>query len=601
MKNKVMKWLTAVYAFALIFGPFAGWASEKAMAAGDGILSNAVEDYTKADGTLKMLNGETKGEQREFTQANDVGAVDGKAFRFDLPTNTTYLSDTVIFGESVAVSGSGGIVIRIYAHLSNDGRYSLAAGGIRFYGVGADGHTAGYLLSENIEQNQWVSVRLTEAEAEAIADENGEISGFMIGAGLNIEEEDVNPYILIDYVAEAEERVVKLDDEELIVINGMTVGVPQIPEEKDGKVFCGWLTITGKSFDFSCPVLNDVSLTSYWRETKDGFIAEGLYEGTDGNIFVFEDGSVKVPESALKGQVIGYAHTADDILVVYTTAGMGVTLFDLSEDSENYERAENSHKIVYRTGLPEKDIIEYVKDGQKTKAPEVERSGYVLTDWMNGKTPFDFNIVIEADYTLTAAWGYEEAADSGAFFGFYYDSASDIIIELKKDNAAVYDGQNCEYYILSSHEIIFEKADGVMSGTAYFSRLDLNGDFIRLQDCYVTFYDGEEILEATRLGRQTVTAATGWKVPEKVVDPVKEGFIFVGWVLEDGSTFDFNAVVPGGLNVLARWEKDSNYVENENEENSGAEEKKGCGSAASFVSVISAALVLALVRRKNSD
>ena len=93
----------------------------------------------------------------------------------------------------------------------------------------------------------------------AIADENGEISGFMIGAGLNIEEEDVNPYILIDYVAEAEERVVKLDDEELIVINGMTVGVPQIPEEKDGKVFCGWLTITGKSFDFSCPVLYDVS------------------------------------------------------------------------------------------------------------------------------------------------------------------------------------------------------------------------------------------------------------------------------------------------------------------------------------------------------
>lgn len=168
-------------------------------------------------------------------------------------------------------------------------------------------------------------------------------------------------------------------------------------------------------------------------------------------------------------------------------------------------------------------------------------------------------------------------------------------------NAAVYDGENCEYYILSSHEIIFEKADGVMSGTAYFSRLDLNGDFIRLQDCYVTFYDGEEILEATRLGRQTVTAATGWKVPEKVVDPVKEGFIFVGWVLEDGSTFDFNAVVPGGLNVLARWEKDSNYVENENEENSGTEEKKGCGSAASFVSVISAALVLALVRRKNSD
>lgn len=150
-----------------------------------------------------------------------------------------------------------------------------------------------------------------------------------------------------------------------------------------------------------------------------------------------------------------------------------MTLFDLSEDSENYERAENSHKIVYRTGLPEKDIIEYVKDGQKTKAPEVERSGYVLTDWMNGKTPFDFNIVIEADYTLTAAWGYEEAADSGAFFGFYYDSASDIIIELKKDNAAVYDGENCEYYILSSHEIIFEKADGVMSGTAYFSRRGL--------------------------------------------------------------------------------------------------------------------------------
>ena len=63
----------------------------------------------------------------------------------------------------------------------------------------------------------------------------------------------------------------------------------------------------------------------------------------------------------------------------------------------------------------------------------------------------------------------------------------------------------------------------------------------------------------------------------KPEDPVKEGYVFLGWVDADGNEFDFNAAITSDVTVVANWK---------------AEKKGGCGGMAGAGLGCAAVLIL---------
>ena len=106
--------------------------------------------------------------------------------------------------------------------------------------------------------------------------------------------------------------------------------------------------------------------------------------------------------------------------------------------------------------------------------------------------------------------------------------------------------------------------------------------------------DGGSDVESVIVGE-----AQGWKLTAPAA-PTKDGYVFKGWYLADGTAYDFDSVVSGGFTLFAQWES-------ANGTGTGDETKTGCGSTISS----SAALVgmLALVgffgtlyqKKKNAE
>ena len=211
--------------------------------------------------------------------------------------------------------------------------------------------------------------------------------------------------------------------------------------------------------------------------------------------------------------------------------------------------------------------IKRVPAGEKVTAPETPptRTGHRFSGWYApaSDSPFDFeNTPITANVTLYAQWTafnvlHSFETDSGETLTLCDDG----IFEYKDKDGKVSSGT---YTIDEENgEITAEFTDGPLAGKQADGTYDGNGGIVvEVEGSALTFNkkytvmfvdaDGSTVSEA-----QKVTAGELATMPDV---PTKEGFVFDGWLDEDGNEFDFDTPITKDITLTAKWEEAGGYL-----------------------------------------
>ena len=593
----------------------------------DGVLTAAESgDYTLKTSTLSMVAGLQDIGEGSFIpdgplyvatySATEIAHAKNKAINEALATSddgSAFVYKThswgiqraqnaIGFGATKKVSDVDALIIRIYTHLSSGETYNTAFGGVTLYPLGADGSEGGYTLPADIVQDRWIDLVLTGNDLNALS-QDGVLNGFQIGSGFRVSEDGMayqgtpdqenGAWILIDSVAAVRKFTVTYfdsDGESVLhrenVYQGKTVESLFIPE-KEGKVFIGW-KVGGDYCNFDEPVRSDLSLAAEWKNAADIADASnnGYYE-KDGEFITILDGKTEFSNGLVPGtaQIADVQLSDENELFVITRSG--VLSFRLGADGF----VRQSHCVItfdFGFGKSVRQVVKQGDVGRPLPDGSTERNGYIFNGWKqeNGSAFFFGETIVSADVTVYADWNYNCIADNGYawYYGTYYNRGNRKTIVLKEDNNAVYDNKEYKYYILVSDELVIELngKEETFNATMYSSKIAVGGEnYYRLRSYKVAFdTDGGSDVESVIVGEEQ-----GWKLTAPAA-PTKDGYVFKGWYLADGTAYDFDSVVSGGFTLFAQWES-------ANGTGTGDEKKKGCGSTISS----SAALVgmLALV------
>lgn len=209
-----------------------------------------------------------------------------------------------------------------------------------------------------------------------------------------------------------------------------------------------------------------------------------------------------------------------------------------------------------------------VPAGEKVTAPETPptRTGHRFSGWYApaSDSPFDFaNTSITANVTLSAHWTafnvlHSFETDSGETLTLCDDG----IFEYKDKDGKVSSGT----YTIDeeSGKITAEFTDGPLAGKKAGGTYDENrGVVVEVEGSapltfnkkYAVMFvdeDGSTVSEA-----QKVTAGELATMPAV---PAKEGFVFDGWLDEDGNEFDFDTPITKDITLTAKWEEAGGYL-----------------------------------------
>ena len=553
------------------------------------ILSDDNENW---NGPLKMVNGYTQNmniweewHERPIRINEDSSAANGRVYTINFHSWSPVVSNNVIlFSTPVSAAETGGLLIRIKAHLSPSTPYDTAYGGIRFYALDAEGRESeGYMLPADITQDSWITLRLTAAEAQRLANKDGMIYGLQIASALRVGTTNANTlyigesasYIKIDYIASCEEVSLTYCDYDgqgntktVSVITGYNYESNYYyPAPRAGYLFAGWyegqsLTeFTGEPFDFSSVAAEDLWLTARWIKLCDDVTEYyGIYTKENERIALTEHGL------EITGGQAGYFEDwgvgADGCLFVVTSERMRE--IDLSE----YEK--KAYYTVTYNSFGEDVLTQVYAEDEPVAMPELAPSGYRLEKWYlqeegENSPAFVFGDVLTENITLCACWERIDLSEEqqAEFSGTYYNAASDTLFMLGSYHSAslIYaDGTREDglYYVLEGGGFAWlPGGETTHPGLITEAAAEFDGStFYKLDAFSVSFSSMGETL-------QTVTVDGNDPYLARPADPVREGFVFLGWYdsMQGGELYDFGSVVYRNMTVYAHWEPASDAGE----------------------------------------
>ena len=149
--------------------------------------------------------------------------------------------------------------------------------------------------------------------------------------------------------------------------------------------------------------------------------------------------------------------------------------------------------------------------------------------------------------------------DYSACEALYCDKETGDLVALYADETAkvTRDGKTTECtYLIDGDTLFLVFDEGKESYNYLYERFDsADVSYVRLDTYYVTFVDGTDNPPA----RQTINESTGFTAM-KPANPTREGAEFLGWVLSDGTVYDFDAVVTESITLYAKWSDGISYV-----------------------------------------
>lgn len=595
------------------------------------ILTNSDEDFsvgseylfTAIGGKTAMNGGTATIDNRTFrfhfninsidVSQNELwtGSDDGRAFSMLIAPWGFSLSKPILFNEPIKAEDYTSMTFRIFAHLSPKSPYggNLWGGcGIRIFGSHSDGTDSGVLVPLDVQQDQWVDLTIGRELIDVLAAPDGYVYGFSIAAGIVVDTSveagvgywhttfdweaqriEKSTYILVDYVSASNGKTVSYIDSDANVLstkefNAGTQLEYDFVAQKDGKVFTGW-TAYGQPLDYTERFYQSVNLYANYKGKANYADYTGLYRVNGKDIYVFADGTLQVV--GLDG-VLASGIANDGIL--YVACADNMYAFNLSENRIA------AHEVILKDGDSSYRMM--IESGTSF-TPDADKSGYILKSGKVEGTEATFVFgtdTVTSDMTIVLVYDYNELQDYASVYGTYYCDTEKMTVQLGEDNKAMIGGKEYTYRILVSYELMIE---GLGNGSFNNVYLTLNGkNYVKLNKSTVSFFGGKE---ATSPETQTIDGGDYKAV--KPVDPVWEGYKFLGWVDAKGEAFDFDTIITGSIELFATWEKVAVPPLKDNTANSATD--GGCGASIACSSMIAAVVTFGVVgialKKKKED
>ena len=331
---------------------------------------------------------------------------------------------------------------------------------------------------------------------------------------------------------------VALDD--VTVVDGGLYALPGYDGVRDGYTFSGWM-VDGVRYDVgqSVTVTSDTTAKAVWtvRQYTVSF------------------------DSDVPSQTVDHGSTATQ---PEDPVREGYTFVDWTLDGEHYDfytpviqdisLVAQWQPITY-TVLFDSDggssvVSQTVSYGGKATVPsEPTRSGYTFVQWTLDGTAYDFDTVLTQSITLVASWRADTPVDPGDTYhavSFDSDGGSSVSFQSIVDGATVTKPADPvrEGYTFTGWFIGDSKYDFSSPVRSSFT-LTAHWDAIT----YAVTFDSDG---GSSVDSQTVQY--GGKAVEPR-SPVREGFSFIGWFLND-TAYDFDSIVTEDLTLTAHWTED---------------------------------------------
>lgn len=272
----------------------------------------------------------------------------------------------------------------------------------------------------------------------------------------------------------------------------------------------------------------------------------------DGGTATFQGGNVV--SGASSSNISSFASTSDAFEVVLGEDGT-VSLSAVAYTVTFYD-PDNKTNISTET----------VKQGNSVSKPtDPTLDDYVFDGWYTDSTfstEFDFNgSAITGNVTIYAKW--KEVQESSTYTvtfdvgGGTYIAPQDIVVggyAIKPVTPPVRAGYLFEgWYVDSDYTEVFDFDVRISGNTTVYAKWSEDAD-VTLGQFTVTFMNGTDYYY-----RQTVTEGDSISSP---VEPVKEGYVFLGWYADAHleTLFDFShTVIDSNTVIYSKWEADSSY------------------------------------------
>ena len=347
--------------------------------------------------------------------------------------------------------------------------------------------------------------------------------------------EKILPYYNVKYFSTAN----KLYHSEQIQENQFAI---DLPITREGYEFTGWF-FEGELFDFSTPVMKDLTLIANWVELEDDNISVTFIADAGGEIYseVFVKKGETVPEieDPFKEdfKFIGwynFGKVFDFSKPVYDKVILIAKWESLKAVQHTVTFVTTGGEIFLEVDVNDNELIEPVG------API--REGFKFLGWFYKGREFDFTTKIIEDLTLVARW--EEVKKHAVTFlvtnGVVFDETE---VEdngyVSPSKAPTREGYKFISWMNKGQEFDFE--------TPITKETILMAKWEAIKKNTVTFVTtGGEIFLEVEVNENELVSSVG--------APSREGYYFVGWYYK-GKEYDFSKPVTEDLTLLASWEK----------------------------------------------
>lgn len=314
---------------------------------------------------------------------------------------------------------------------------------------------------------------------------------------------------------------------------------------REGYTFNGWL-LAGAPYDFTAPVMQDLTLTASWTKNKSTYTVKFDLNGGDGRIDdqkVKEGSTLDRPDNPTReGYTFAGWQYKDTEWNFLNTVESNMTL------TAQWKRNEvKKYTVTFDTADGTGIDPQTVKDGDKVAKPDdPAREGYEFKGWTLNGVDYDFTTPVKDDIVLTAVWSPVKPKT----YTVTFDSGDGTVVppQTVKDKDTAIEPT-------APTKTGYEFKGWLLDGKPYDFTTPVTSD-VTLQalwektktESYTVAFDSAD---GTDVASQTVEQG---KTATKPDDPTREGYTFLGWYTGDDA-YDWNTPVTGNLVLTAHWQE----------------------------------------------
>ena len=298
----------------------------------------------------------------------------------------------------------------------------------------------------------------------------------------------------------------------------------------------------GEEFDLSTEINSDILLNGNYVEIKKYTVTFNSNGGSKvNNVTVEENKTVDEPSVTRDGYTLDGWYLNNQKYDFSTSVSGNITL------KANWIE-KGKINVIFKVDDKEYKTISVKENSKVTKPANPTKKGYKFVEWQLNGNAFDFNTKITEEITLTAKFdeisSYKVKFDSN---GGTAVKEQDVAVgkSAVKPTNPTRDGYNFIEWQLNDKTYNFNSE--VTSDITLKAKWEAN-----VKSYTVTFNSNG----GNNIPNQTVKE--GNKVT-KPTDPIKDGYVFEGWVY-NSKIYDFNTAVTGDITLNARFHEQAKYV-----------------------------------------